>query len=451
MYKTFLICFLTGLTGLFYLSCGGAEAYTVTYKAERLDYEVLVSGEGELEAKNAQVLQTPMVWPRPTLSYLIEEGSSVKKGDVIARLTQTEIENEYVEAQDEVQAARADSTKTEAELSLQLLMYESQYRTAKAGAEAAKLQLAKLQFEAPRTQEIKRLEIAQNELEAERAQKNLVSLKKIQEEERVNASLRIKQAQNKLNRAKDQLSQLTLRAPYDGIVVYGINPITDEKVQEGATLFPRMPVAKLPDLSVMQLIMQIGETDAQKLATGMPVRVQIPSLDNLEMPATITRVDRVAKPISRGSKVKKVEVVVELDSTTNAIRPGITAHADVIVRKITNVIPVPMESVFQHDSVRVVYVKQSHKYEPRPMASLYQDEDFMIVYGELQEGEELALREPSNRQVQWPDTLLPVQAPTDADTLKETQEKAPPERPPMPPEMMRRMQGGPPRSNGNER
>ncbi len=440
MIRTLFIMIILFASNLLYWSCGGAEADIVTFRIERTTYRVLVSGEGELEAKNAQVLQTPMVWPAPTVSYLIEEGSTVIKGDVIAEFTQTQIENEYLNAQDEVEAARADSIKTEAELSLQLLMYESQFLSANAAAEAAKLQLARIEFEAPRTQEIKRLEIAQFELEAERARKNLSSLQTIQTEERTNAALRIKQAQNKVNRAQEQLAQLTLRAPYDGIVVYGINPITDEKVQEGTTLYPRMPVAKIPDLSVMQVKMQISEIDAQKLANGMPSRITIPSLDNLHFTGKVTRVDRVAKPISRGSKVKKVEVIVELDSTLHALRPGITATVDVIVREIPNMMPLPFETVFERDSVRLVYVKNSDSFDPQPVASLYQDEDFMLVYGNVQEGQELALTEPPKSRVNWPDTLMPISVPAEADTLKGQEKKESPERPEMTPEMMQRLQ-----------
>ncbi len=418
------------------LSCSSGELDDVYYTVEITDYDVVVIGDGALEAKNAQVLVTPMVRPQPTISFLIEEGTQVKKGDMVVKFTQTQIETEYLNAQDEVASARADSIKTEAELSLELLRYESQYSTAKASAEAARLQLANLQFEAPLSREIKQLEIDQFELEAERARKNLESLKKIQDEERINAQLRIKQALNNVNRAKSQLEQLTLRAPYDGIVVHETNFITDEKVQEGNTLFPRMPVVRIPDLSLMQVKMYISETDAQRLATGMPAKVTIPSIGSAVYSAKVAKVDRIAKAIRRDSKVKKVEVIVELDSTSKDVKPGLTAIADIFIKRAHNVMPLPFESVFETDSTRIVYVKEKKVFVPRPIASLYQDNDFIIAYGNLAQGDLLALREPPNTRVAWPESLSRMEVPAELDTFKIEKSEPPPDMPPFPPGMM---------------
>ncbi|MBN1478691.1 HlyD family efflux transporter periplasmic adaptor subunit [candidate division KSB1 bacterium] len=430
------------LLPLIFGACSPQSHDQVFYQVKRGDYDVVVSAEGELEAKSAQVLVTPMVRPAPTISYLIEEGTQVKKGDVIVKFTQTQVETEYLNALDEVATAKADSIKIEAELSLQLLLYESQYSTAKASANAAQLQLARIKFEAPITQEIKKLEIEQFELEAERAKKNLESLKKIQLEERLNAQLRIKQAINKVDRAKAQLAQLTLMAPFDGIVVHEISFITDEKVQEGSTLFPRMPVVRIPDLSIMQVKMQISETDAQKLTLGMPAFVTMPSLGNKKYRAKVSKIDRIAKAIRRDSKVKKVEVLVELDSTNQELRPGLTAQAAIFIKRARNIMTVPHESVFANDSIRVVYVKEKSHYIPRPIVPLYQDEDFMIIYGAVNEGELLALNEPPNTRVDMPDDLAPIQAPAEADTFKVERKEQPPDMPPLSPEMMRQMRNG---------
>lgn len=409
-----IIVFLVGI----FSSCGRQKPPEVTFQLAHGDYQMIVSGEGELEARNAQVLTTPMVRPPPTLSYLIDEGANVEKGDIIAKFTSSQIETEYLEAQEEISIERANSVTKEAELNLQLLLYEAQMTIAKASADAAKLQSAKLDFEAPRTQEIKRLEIAQYELEAERARKNLESLKKIQVEERANARMKIRQAENNLDRAKSQLDQLTLKAPYGGIVVHGINPMTQEKVKQGAMLFPRMPVAQLPDLSTMQVNMKISETDAQKLAAGMTARVHIPSLGSAVFPGRVARVDRVAKPIQRDSKVKKVEVTVQIDTTADDIRPGLTAGADVFVRRFRNVPAVPHECVFERDSVKIVYVKKDSKFEARPIVVLFQDEDFLAVYGELAEGDQLAMRDPGSSMVRFPDKLVTPIVPAAMDTFR---------------------------------
>ena len=407
------------------------------------DYTIIVSGEGEIEAKSANVLQTPMVWPAPTLSYIVPEGSFVDKDDVVAVFTQSQVENELINMQDELAIATAEGQRTEADLNLQSLLYESQLTIANASAKSAQLQLARIEFEAPRTQEIKRLEIEQFAVEADRARKRLLALEKIQAEERAHADLRIQQARNKLNSAKDQISRLTLKAPHSGIVVYETNPITEEKVQVGSTLFPRMPVVKLPDLSVMQIRMQIGETDAQKLRQGMPARIFVPSLDNVELNGKVVKVDRVAKPIRRGSKVKKVEVVVEIEEKSDVLRPGLTATADISVRTATGIIAIAQECLFEKDSIKIVYKESKNGFQPIPVASLLQDEDFIIIYGALKGGERLAMEEPPNTRVYWPDSLVAVAAPAAIDTFKIEPEKREANSS-LPPELLRNMNMPPP-------
>ena len=407
------LLFTVGISG-----CSRQKAPQVTFVLTSGDYQVVVSGEGELEASNAQVLSAPPVWPAPTLSYLVPEGTVVEKGQVVARLTASQIETEYLNALEDLDVQRANYVVKNAELNQQLLQYETQMTTANASAEAARLQAAKLDFEAPRTREIKRLEIAQFELEAERARKNLESLKKIQAEERANAQMRIRQAENNLARAKAQLDQLTLTVPYRGIVIHGINPRTQEKVKQGEMIFPRMPVVQLPDLSSMQVNLKISETDAQRLAAGMRARITIPSLGSALYPGRVARVDRVAKPIQRDSKVKRVEVIVQIDTAAAEIRPGLTAVVQIVVRNLRDVTAVPHECLFERDSIRVVYVQREHRYEVRPVAVLFQDEDFTVLYGELAPGDRLAMSDPGEKRVIFPKKLAAPMVPAALDSLR---------------------------------
>ena len=65
-----LYLFILLIFALFY-SCSTPENHQLFFQTTVADYSVIVSGKGELQAKSAHVLQTPMVWPAPTLSYLV--------------------------------------------------------------------------------------------------------------------------------------------------------------------------------------------------------------------------------------------------------------------------------------------------------------------------------------------------------------------------------------------
>ncbi len=396
---------------LFFCSSSDQDQSKILFQTTNKKFILTVNGEGELEAKKSHVIQTPRVWPAPKVSYLAPEGSQVKKDDIVVKFEAEQIERDYKNALEEVEIAKADGEKKYAELELQRLLYESQKNIADVSAAAAKLQLSNLEFESPRNKEIKKLEIAQQELSAERARKKLASLKKIQQAERSHAEMKIKQAENKVSRSKLKLDKLILKAPFEGMIVHETNWRKGQKVQEGDALYPGMPVVKLPDLAVMQAKLQVGETDAQKLKEGQKAVIIVPSIGSVQLPGKVTKVDKIAKPIKRGSKIKKVEVIVELDSTFNGLVPGLTAKGNITTGEIDSAVVVPLECIFEKDSIKIVYVYNSGDYNAHAVAISDQSENFYVVVSDLKGDEKLALRKPPDSKINFPDSLVAPELP----------------------------------------
>jgi multidrug efflux pump subunit AcrA (membrane-fusion protein) len=168
-----------------------------------------------------------------------------------------------------------------------------------------------------------------------------------------------------------------------------------------------MPVVKLPDLSAMQVKVKLGETEAQKVKSGQSATITIPSLGSLELSGTVSKVANVAKAISRGSKVKRVEAIVQIDSTRAGLVPGLTGLCSIVVDEVDSVIALPHECVFERDSVKVVYVREHNAFTPYAVSLALQTDDFVVVHGDLKAGAGFALREPAFSMVRWPDSLVP--------------------------------------------
>ena len=75
----------------------------------------------------------------------------------------------------------------------------------------------------------------------------------------------------------------------------------------------------------MQAKLQVAETDAQQVKDGQITKINVPSIGSMLLPGKVVHVDKIAKPIKRGSKIKKVEVIVEIDTTFQELVPGLTA------------------------------------------------------------------------------------------------------------------------------
>jgi len=403
-YSSFIILFLIII--LFSCQSQNTGQANITFQVLQDDYIAKVESEGVVEAVRNHVLNSPQLWTMTKIAYIVEEGSRVENGQLVFKLEAEEIQNDYINALDERDVIKADAEKKYAELELERLLYDSQYRNAMAAKKTAELQLTKLEFEPPKIQQIKRLEIKQFELEADRNQQKMLSLEKIQKEERAHMDLLIRQAENKISRLENHLSMLEIRAPVDGFIIYEYNRRTHEKVLLGDQVFPGMSVVKIPDMSEMQVELQLRETEAQKIRKDQKAIITIPTIDDLELTGKVSEVDKMAKSVKRGSKVKKVRVIVKLDSVIQGVVPGLSAFCSIETEKFTDVIKVPMECVYEKDSVKIVYMKSKDRFIPRPIAIVNQDNDFAIIEGELKGTEALSLIEPSYSKVRWPDKLV---------------------------------------------
>ena len=424
--KLLFVFFLLISTHLFF-ACGDQNETLLHYTASRGDFDIRVDGDGILEAKKSHNIVVPNLrYRRLKVAELTDEGKRVKKGDIVILLESTEIESDYLQALDELAIAKTEAAKRDSELEMERLELVAQVKSIEASVEQSRLQLAKLDFEPPLKQKIQRLEIESDEIELKKIRSRLNNLEAIQKEERTRYQLKIQQEETKRDQAKGFLDQLTVRAPADGIFEHA-RTWWGWKANEGDELYPGRPIAKIPELDVMQVRVQVGETEAQKCQVDQKSEIFFPSLNELTLPGRVTLVNPFANPIERGSKVKFVEVIVEVDSTDIFLTPGLSARANIVTESFSNVFSVPPECIFEQDSVKVVYARSRNKYQPHAIRILKQNEDDMIVLCDLEEEAHLALRQPAESWINRPDSLIIPELPVRADSL--SHEEFSPEQP----------------------
>ena len=324
------------------------------------------------------------------------------EGDTIAVMKDERLEKEYESTLNEIEMKNAELKKKETELDEQRSQLESNLKISETSAESKKLRLAELEFIAPTRQEIEKLEIQKFEIEAEKTRKKLKSLENVKKEEINAMQMKIKQIENKLQMYDRFKEQLCVKSPMDGIVVYEINRRTNKKNELGDMVRARYPLVKIPDLSVMQVELQVSETDAQKLKEGQRALVTVSSSGYFDLPGKVASIDKVAKPVLinyRPSKVKMVSVKVELDSTEIVLTPGLTAECKIFVEDLENTIVIPKECVFEKDSLDVVFVQNGEKFVQREVQLAFKGEDFIEIKEGVAEGEKLSLSEPGSSQL----------------------------------------------------
>jgi len=148
------------------------------------------------------------------------------------------------------------------------------------------------------------------------------------------ARANVRSAQVALDRAKQNLAYTSIYAPIDGVVV-------DRNVQQGQTVAASLSAPQLfliaNDLSHMQILAQVGESDIAQITQGQTVNFTVQALPNQKFHGTVQQV-RLQSTTS--DNVVNYTVVVAVDNPKGKLLPGMTARVDFLTNSATNVLKV---------------------------------------------------------------------------------------------------------------
>jgi multidrug efflux pump subunit AcrA (membrane-fusion protein) len=96
-------------------------------------------------------------------------------------------------------------------------------------------------------------------------------------------------------------------------------------------------------------------------------------------------------------KNAKLPLPPEQDSQVQLLlRPGLLADVEIQVEKLSDVIHVPAQAVFQKNGQFLVYVHgKDGRFEPRPVQLVKQSESMMVISSGVQAGEIVAMADPT--------------------------------------------------------
>jgi len=386
---TFL--FLMGL-----LSCSPTAEFdqVLTSKPEKKDFLDELTVSGTLEAVNTKSFACPGVRADVTVVYLIPEGTYAHNGDTLCILEGREIENDYLQALIDLENAQAEYNKSRADLELQFLILEAQVKTIEASSEIKELDSVQMRFTSASDKKITELELEKAEIERNVALKKLEFLKKINEKELQKMKLKIDQQQNKVDQAKYKLDQLTITSDIEGIVIYEQLWSTGKKVKEGDVVWWIMPIIQIPDLNAFQIKMNVSESVYKRIQKEQSIEVTVDAFPDIRLTGKIKYKAPVGKPVKEQSEVKMFEVTASLDSSRLDLQPGLGVTCQVLVKNIPDTIVVPLISLFDEDSAKVVYVAGNGRFFRKTVKVSDQNNLEAVIVSGLEGHEVLALSKP---------------------------------------------------------
>ena len=280
---------------------------------------------------------------------LVDLGSPVRRGQVLARLTPTDFELRVQQADAALQQARArlglpaqgdDSTVNPEQTAL--------VRQSRAVRDEARLTRDRVKTFVERGISSRAdLDAAEASLEVA-AGRYQDALEEIRNREAVLA-----QRRSELALASQALEDTVLRAPIDGAV-------RERQVTQGEFRSAGTPVLTIVRTDPLRLRVAVPERAATALRAGQAVRVRVEG-----DPATYEgKLVRLGAAIDEGNRTLPVEAVVS--NRAGALRPGMFAAADIIIERQDNALVVPDDAIVTFAGVqKVLLVKDGTAREQR--------------------------------------------------------------------------------------
>ena len=323
---------------LFALAACTKPAPTTTHAAgqpapqERLKREVRVTGT--VQAVHSSKILIPQIqgnYSSMTLTHLIENGSSIKEGDVIATFDATNMMDTARDAKGRFDDFGHQVDQKRAQNNADAERRNTELKQAQADLATATQELRK----GPVLSEIDRLRIEQRAAIAKSHVESVTKSNALHDTADA-AALRVLELQRErqkvaMERAQTNIDKLIIKAPLSGMLahenIFRANSMGH--AQEGDQLYRGQPLVSIFDPTEMQVRCSVGEPDVAALVPGVKASVHLDAYPDLALPAHFEYASPVASS-GWGSPIKSFTAVFHIDKGAPQLLPDLSAAVVIV-------------------------------------------------------------------------------------------------------------------------
>jgi RND family efflux transporter MFP subunit len=374
-----------------------------TATVQRGEFLESVKFHGRVMAEKSVQIKAPPITGDIQITFLARTGTAVKKGDVIVKFDTAKLQDTLNQRRSDMKQAEAGIGEERAKARLLDEQDRTDLLKARYDVERAKL-------DASQESILSQIDGAEKKLALADAEQQLREVEAKQKADQASSQATINgkvqdraKAEADVRRAETDIAAMTLRAPTDGVVTlfpnwraggwFSDNP---PEFRPGDRAWNGAAIAELPDFSTLQVSTRIDEVDRGRLVLGQTATVRVDAVPDREFQAHIAQISALAKTdFTTWPPPRNFDVTLQLDTKDTRLRPGMSSSGRVTVNRVPGSILIPVGALFSQNGLSVVYVLAGTKFVPRPVAvGLRNDEQLAIASG-LQEGEKVALKDPT--------------------------------------------------------
>lgn len=313
------------------LNKGNGSAYSVTAEhAKRHEIISQVTATGSVQARTTVKISADV--SAKIMELPVQEGDHVEPNDLLVQLDRTRYLAAVRQAEAQLAAAKADEKRAEAS------MIESK----QAFERGKKLYEAQLISDEQYVQLQTAYDVAQAGYQS--------------------SQYNVTQMDAYLAQRNDDLAKTRITSPIKGTVTE-LNAEIGEIVMIGTMNNAGTVILTVADLDTIEVEVQVDETDIARVKRNQDAKIEVDAFPDTSFRAVVTEVGNSAQVsgLSASDRVTNFLVTLLLLDDVPAIKPGMTATADITVDKRENALCVPIQAV--------VYREKEEEKKPKPAES----------------------------------------------------------------------------------
>ena len=214
------------------------------------------------------------------------------------------------------------------------------------------------------------------------------------------AQVAVDQAQAQVELINQQIRELRVHAPFDGVV-------TQRWLSPGAMVDPDIPIVTVVSAEV-RVSLRVEETSIGSLREGQPVTFTSPALPGRDVPLQIER-------IAPSGDEKTYTFLVQLTSSEPIpdLKPGMSGQASVLTQH-ENALLVPKEAVLRHAGRPALFVVEGNTALLKRVDVGLNDQVSIEIFGGVQPGDQIVVS--GHNLLSEGDTVSIVEPPVAATT-----------------------------------
>tara|TARA_R110001632_G_scaffold116951_2_gene228758 strand:- start:2078 stop:3322 length:1245 start_codon:yes stop_codon:yes gene_type:complete len=385
------------ISSYYFLGDSSDSDVNLTIKVRKGDFISDVVTSGEAQSNSLKNIMGPSNLRKFRLREikiqdLIPEGTQVTKGDYIAKLDPSAVNEQIIDARLGLETAVSKYTQQQLDTTLTLKQERNSVKDLGFSLEETRLELKQSIYEPPAT--IKKLEINLEKLKRDlKEKKENYRIKKSQANAKmVEVGTDVSKNRKKLKDLNELLESLTIYSDGDGMLIYKKDWNGKRKV--GSSIYQwDATIATLPNLTKMESKTYANEVDIRKIKKGLEVIVGFDAFPDLTLPGIVTDIANVGTK-KKGSDIKLFQVMIELTEIDENVRPGMTTSNIIITNEIKDVLTVPIEAIFSKDSISYVYTKSGFSISKKQVKLGDSNNEDVIILNGLTDKDIVYLNKP---------------------------------------------------------